>query len=762
MNTEEMSTILIVCDQLVNYKRLPRKILDQLPGYQAFKRLGIEFTNIYNNRQDCSPSRASFQSSHLDVNIGDNIDFNFQYPYNPRLDPCLDTIGKTMKRNGIETAYYGKNHIDSSLAKSVSDTPMLNVNSRRCMLQYGFDRFNTFGDTYYYDNQGYYTDNTLMSFKVNCSMDDVDYEDTSGKYIGVIPFLKSRISERRPFHLQVHFENPHDTQHFWQNLSTVPSKSQLQFYIPYIEEQIRLINEQDPTKQLTNPFVYNGVPQYASDKNLLRNYFEDNFKDYASDLRSLPFLESFVKDYATDPEVNSAFPFFVGMSAGLHGSTSMPDDKSDIKAWKNLINNYYGLVIMTDLYIYQIFQQLNQSRMLNRVSVCIISDHGEMMSAHGQKQKGQHYDNGSNVPCVIYSPKFASFQRGTVSHVIGSLLDIAPTMEVLANLKTKSTQFQGVSLLNDRLVPRRQSIPVFNIYYSWLTYFTYFSYMMLPEQDRSKVIPKYNSYESFFNYPGFYTMIVEEINGVKYKLARYFNFIELIVYNFVFNPKLQNISISDLDFDESTTSLPMISGDIQEFKAHMASLQPSTLDIKSIHRGIILKYGNNSIIGVLFVIALTKIINEKCGYSMMIPGYYNSTFTKGNRFIEYFEDPDANYYFFMHNLTEDPEEVINLLDQAPQFGRITPERLALAAKLNDDMNASIDSYGIVNFDFIIPKLALEAILLNYKLFGVNFGEYTPDQAKMLTSLFGLNNNDEPANKSNYFEQLLTVLKARIA
>ena len=88
------NTILIVCDELINFKYIPDKILKLMPGIQAFKSLGIEFTNIYANRQDCSPSRGSFCTSQLDITISDNIDQPWQYLYNAELNTNFDTIGK--------------------------------------------------------------------------------------------------------------------------------------------------------------------------------------------------------------------------------------------------------------------------------------------------------------------------------------------------------------------------------------------------------------------------------------------------------------------------------------------------------------------------------------------------------------------------------------------------------------------------------------------------------------------------------------------
>ena len=221
----KLNSILIVCDQLINFKNIPENIMKILPGFQAFRRLGVEFTNIYNNRQDCSPSRGSFFSSQLDINIGDN----FQYEYNPQLSTEFDTICKSLKRNGIDTAYYGKNHFVSKIATDAFIVPSFNTNTRGCLKDYGVDIYNTYGDTYYYANEGIFADNSIFDLKVNSSLTEVDYIDKSGKYIGAIPYLKSRKTKKNPFHLEIHFENPHDTQHLWQNFALKPTKSQLQF-----------------------------------------------------------------------------------------------------------------------------------------------------------------------------------------------------------------------------------------------------------------------------------------------------------------------------------------------------------------------------------------------------------------------------------------------------------------------------------------------------------------------------------------------------
>ena len=93
----------------------------------------------------------------------------------------------------------------------------------------------------------------------------------------------------------------------------------------------------------------------------------------------------------------------------LKGNTTIPNGKEDIMSWKNLINNYYGLLLEIDNYIYQLYSLLKTTNMLNTTSVTIISDHGDMMSSHGLKQKGFPFENSCNISCLIYSSVFIGF-----------------------------------------------------------------------------------------------------------------------------------------------------------------------------------------------------------------------------------------------------------------------------------------------------------------------------------------------------------------
>ena len=763
------NTILIVCDQLINFKNIPQHILDIMPGYQSFKKIGIQFNNIYNNRQDCSPSRASFASSQININISDNIDQTWQCDYNPQLNTSFDTIGKSMKRNGFETVWYGKNHFISSIATDVNTIPSFNTNSRGCLKEYGYDIYNTFGDTYYYLNEGMFADNTIFELKVNDSNENVDFVDATGKYIGAIPYLKSQINKKRPFHLELHLENPHDTQHFWQNFAEKPSKSQLQFWAPYLNEQVTLLQAKYPDRYIYNPYKFSELFQdaYIQNPNLVKNYFEDTFTAYMNNKDSLPFLSSFETDYVLDPSSrNSQFAFYTGFMNSLAIDTTIPENKDDLMSWKNLINNYYGLLFEIDNYIFKLYKLLENNNMLDKVSVMIISDHGDMMSSHGMKQKGLPFENACNVSCLVYSPYINASLRGSESNVLGSLLDVAPTLETLANIsnENKSKFFLGKSLLEQSLnglTVRNDNIPVMNVYNAWMTYLTYFYYKgwLIDNANNNTILTDFNP-SNFTKYLGFFNMIVTNINNKKYKLARYFNLQELFAYNFAFNPALAKLDISDDTLINSVNgdilSVGLLNGSVDNYKNIVNNYFAT--NTWNFERFLAYLTEQTSIYDTIelmcFYSSITNIVSSNVGFVYEMPGYYNNTFPIYNNFIEYYDDPDHNYYFFMYDLHNDPNETVNLLDKGyPE--RQTPEIIATAGLLNDALNLELEKNKMVFFDFIVPDKIFTAIALNL---GINDGVIDKSNYIDYASCFRLAKPDGDKHTQSYFPQALSILQ----
>ena len=444
------NTILIVFDELTNYKNLPPGIIKNLKGYQLFRSKCIEFTNIQTSRQQCTPSRSTIMTGIYNTSCQDNMEFIYQFEYFPALPSDLDTIGKIYKKNNYGvTAYYGKQHLDSKLAIGVYSTPVFCSATVDSMKIYGYDKFNVFGDTYYHAPKGLLSDNQVISYELPPNSLVYDYIQNENKYSGVIPFIKARLEDSKSFYLECHITNPHDTNNFIQNLSQQPSGTMNQFPVPFIEKQ--LIED-----GVSNPYYFNEFNPYAVPlhKNLLYNYFENNYPEYKTNRYGLPFLTSYELDYATNPLINSFNPLMIGTYYGLQYNMTISESQDDIKDWKNFLNNYYGLVLEADSYLEKLYYFFESNGIFETSNIIIIADHGDLLSSHGLKQKQMPFKECSNVPCLIYSPDLTPELIGKSCDFYGSLTDILPTQLVLNNLYSEST-FDGKPLLvwsNNKLV----------------------------------------------------------------------------------------------------------------------------------------------------------------------------------------------------------------------------------------------------------------------------------------------------------------------
>lgn len=734
----KMNTLLITMDQLIAYHNLPTYITDQLPGYQAFKKIGIEFTNIHNNRQMCSPSRSSFMTSTINTAIQDNIEEAYQFGKVPFLNENLDTLGKSFLRNGYEyTAYFGKNHIDARLTRQYIETPVFSLNSRDSMRAYGYTQFNLLGDTSM--KIGYNGDNQEFEYLLNPNSAYWDYIDHEGrKFEGILPFLKSRFLDKKPFHAEYHMIQPHDTQEFYQNPNQTPSTVMMQYKFPFLEEQ---------TEDIDDPFFYNSdfPDAYIKDENFVANYFEHTYKNYKNNKRSLPFLPGYELDYVTDPKVNNIFPMFAGFQNILSLLFTMPENKKDIKAWKNLINNYYALLIQSDMYLFKIYQFLETTGMLANTSIIITADHGDMMSDKGLKQKGLPFRNCVNVPFIVCSPYLSPLLRGTKSTRLGSLLDLNPTMETLANIR-HSKEFMGESLLSwydGEIVVNecRQTRSVFQICCStmifptsYVGFITWYQNATQEQKDKVKNVPS-----DIFNFQYAYVMTIKEYKGEQYKFCRYYSLYTLLVYNFLQNPKLTNKMFT------SSELLSFLSGDLAFTNNGIKTAFATTLSGSfNFINGYVLTQ-SNPYLNYLYVVTTSIYADQVLNSNYIIPGS-NNTYDQ----LKY----DPGYTFMCWNMTKDNDEIVDLVKL--KFDDTKYNKLFTS--LNNTLNADIVQYKLAPCKILVPNAAFLSLLNIMIIYGTDFNSYSPVQLKTFSTLLGLDNFDSEISYKSMFEMVTETLR----
>ena len=93
---------------------------------------------------------------------------------------------------------------------------------------------------------------------------------------------------------------------------------------------------------------------------------------------------------------------------------------ADEEKLKYMISNYYGLITELDDWIGQIMKTLEDEGVAEHTMVIFTSDHGEMLGAHGMREKNVFYEESSHVPLIIKMPteiKKESTVDGYVSNV---------------------------------------------------------------------------------------------------------------------------------------------------------------------------------------------------------------------------------------------------------------------------------------------------------------------------------------------------------
>lgn len=759
------NTILILMDELINYKYIPEKIINLLPGYQSFKKIGIEFTNISNNRQQCSSSRSTIPTSIINTGIQDDIDLDYQYDYIPQLNQELNTIGKVLKKNNICTAFFGKQHLQSKLATDDFTIPAFNTNTIGCMKVYGYDQFNIFGDTYYYGQHGIYADVLTLETIVPPLSTQFDYYDknTRNKYSGVIPFIKKKNEEQtkkifninnsnhtsssthqckkmESFYIEFQITNPHDTTHFWSSFNKQPTSYVNTFTIPFLEEQLQVFGT-------SNPYFFNeSFPDaYVKNKNLVVNYFENTYQKYSTKIDSLPFIESYELDYATNPLFNHINPFLAGVNESLINTIVIPTSSTNIAEWKNIINNYYGLIIEADSYVYKIYKELKRLDLLKNTNVIITADHGDAMSSHGLRQKLLPFNECVNVPLVIYSPFLDEKIRNTKSDINGSLIDITPTTLVLNKINYKHKNFLGKPLLKwkkNNLVINIKDHYNYNsltLVNSTLYANTYFYYKLWSFNSSSLNKLWYNP-NNYYEYGSSFIMINTKLNDIKYKFGRYYSIIGVITYNLEKNIYLTGLDgtfniqtlLTYLDF----TEIPV------EYRKYIAVIY-SKLFTKHFTFIEGLNRVNNFIFGINF---------NSNNDSYLLYNYINSIVFKINNYLEeqgkkyLFKLPgsldtyqinsqNSQIHMFLYDETNDTSEIKNLLDS----NNICPLNNEQLQTLNDTLNNSIEKYQLSETITIIPNKTLKILELN--LFYL--GGYLLKNIDKISELaeFGFNSTD---------------------
>lgn len=124
-----------------------------------------------------------------------------------------------------------------------------------------------------------------------------------------------------------------------------------------------------------------------------------------------------------------------------NGRLLMPEYADSTKIG-SMIANYYGFITEIDDWVGKIIGKLDELKLRENTIVIFMSDHGEMLGAHGMREKNVMLEESVRVPLIINYPSKISSRK--IDAPV-SLINLFPTILDFAGIKAES---DGYSLRN--------------------------------------------------------------------------------------------------------------------------------------------------------------------------------------------------------------------------------------------------------------------------------------------------------------------------
>jgi len=365
--------------------------LDRLASQGAF------FQNAYSPSAVCCPSRSSILTGHTIENTGmKNNDAYYDVDESVMAMPTFDEI---LAQQGYHCEYYGKWHT-SSYHSDVYKNPQQSALNGKSIFGPG-------GQSYVYIDylNEYATNRAPQTGEFADLISKFPYEsDPLDKYHGTsAQTLESQnIKHGQPDqHGKLQLDKEHTLTAF-QARQTIEALERLK----------------DQTFSLTCSFHFPHSPMLPA---------EPYYSMY-------PPGDMIVPVSISDNMLNSPYR----NANGRQGNTEYADPEKI----KYMISNYYGLIAEIDDWVGIILDKLDELGLAENTLVIFASDHGEMLGAHGMREKNVFYEESSHIPLIMRFPNKIAPETTVDGYV--SLVDLFPT--ILDYLEVPEHESNGKSL----------------------------------------------------------------------------------------------------------------------------------------------------------------------------------------------------------------------------------------------------------------------------------------------------------------------------
>lgn len=370
----------------------------ETPNLDRLAKAGAYFRNAYTPCAVCGPARSSILTGHIVEHTGVNTNGK-TYSYNEEQVMAQPTFDELLAAQGYHCEYYGKWHSMTSHT-AVYENPKQAAENGRSVFGPGGQR-HVFMD---YLN-AHFPKRELQPGELYDSFYDRPYEtDPLDTHHGVTPEEFEAL-------------NPKRIQPDLHGRLMVPAEHSFTAF--QAKETIEAIKRlKDTVFSITCSFHFPHAPMLPSDP-----YYN-----------MYPATEMTPPVSILDDMDNSPY-------RTANGRLGTPE-YSNPELIKYMISNYYGLIKEIDDWVGEILATLEENGLDDNTMVIFISDHGEMLGAHGLREKNVFYEESAHIPCLIKVP--GKIEPGTVVDGYISLVDLFPT--ILDYLGMEQHENDGKSL----------------------------------------------------------------------------------------------------------------------------------------------------------------------------------------------------------------------------------------------------------------------------------------------------------------------------
>ncbi len=368
------------------------------PNLDRLAEQGAYFRNAYTPCAVCGPSRSSILTGSIVEHTGLNSNSQTYY-YNGEDVMTMPTFDEVLAENGYRCEYYGKWHALSSHA-DVYENPV----------QYAKNGNSIFGP----GGQSHIWRDDLNTLGPPPAPGEGEFIDGMSRW----PYLANRLDRFFGMSWQElqnqNLKHSQPDQHGKLHLD--PEYTMTAFQAKQTLEAIERLK--DTTFSITCSFHFPHSPMLVP---------EPYYGMY-------PVAEMIPPVSLNDPMNNS--PYVNSNSRQKRTEYADPDKI------KYMISEYYGIITEIDDWTGKILDKLDSLGIADETLVIFTSDHGEMLGAHGMREKNIFYEESAHIPLLMRFP--GEVEAETMVNGYVSLTDLFPT--ILDYLDILEQESDGESL----------------------------------------------------------------------------------------------------------------------------------------------------------------------------------------------------------------------------------------------------------------------------------------------------------------------------